>query len=499
MVEELRALLAQRDTQLAALTAALAEQTVAVTALTKANTELIARIGRLEHLLTRNSGNSSMPPSRDNDPGKTPPPAKTEPGQGQAKRKKGKQSGAGGASLAWRADPTRTEPLFPSGACDCGRDLGEAADLGVFDRYQQHEIPPVTVTVTQYDAHRVRCRCGRRHTAPRPAGARSGPVGYGPNLQAFVVYLMVAQHLPAHRCVALLAALTGTSPSVGFVHGMLARTAGLLGPADAQARRLLAVAPVICADETPIRAGSATPRPGRKKADKYLHVACTDRLTHYTLGDRDLDTFKKTVVADAAGVVVHDRYAAYDSTELGVTAHQLCASHLLRDLESAGQTYPEAEWPPQCARALRALIHQANLARSAGAGRVDDAVAAPLLAEFVGGVAVGLSETVRHGDRPGEAKAAALLRDLRDRHDDVFRFVTDLRVPATNNQAERDARPAKIQQNISGRLTSEERTKDRYLIRGVLSTAVKHGVDVIGVLRDAFVGVVWMPPDPLPS
>ena len=35
--------------------------------------------------------------------------------------------------------------------------------------------------------------------------------------------------MPAHRVVALLESLTGTAPSVGFVHGLLARTAGLLG------------------------------------------------------------------------------------------------------------------------------------------------------------------------------------------------------------------------------------------------------------------------------
>ena len=52
--------------------------------------------------------------------------------------------------------------------------------------------------------------------------------GYGQVLQAFVVYLMVMHHIPAHRCVALLESSTGAAPGVGFAHGMLARTAGLL-------------------------------------------------------------------------------------------------------------------------------------------------------------------------------------------------------------------------------------------------------------------------------
>ena len=49
--------------------------------------------------------------------------------------------------------------------------------------------------VTQYDQHSVRCGCGRVSTAARPEGARSGPVGYGPTLQAFVVSLMVVHFI----------------------------------------------------------------------------------------------------------------------------------------------------------------------------------------------------------------------------------------------------------------------------------------------------------------
>ena len=86
----------------------------------------------------------------------------------------------------------------------------------MIDRYQQHEIPQVAVRITQYDQHEVACcGCGRRHTATRPQGARPGPVGYGPHMAAFAVYLMVMHFVPAHRVVALLESLTGTAPSGG--------------------------------------------------------------------------------------------------------------------------------------------------------------------------------------------------------------------------------------------------------------------------------------------
>jgi transposase len=67
----------------------------------------------------------------------------------------------------------------------------------------------------------------------------------------------------------------------------------------------------------------------------------------------------------------------------------------------------------------------------------------------------------------------------------VLRFLSDLRIPPTSNQAERDVRPAKVQQKISGRLRSEQATRHRYAIRGYISTAAKHGISAVIALRDA--------------
>jgi hypothetical protein len=85
---------------------------------------------------------------------------------------------------------------------------------------------------------------------------------------------------------------------------------------------------------------------------------------------------------------------------------------------------------------------------------------------------------------------------LNDRQADVLRFLTDPRIPPTSNQAERDPRPAKTQQKISGRLRSETAARHRYAIRGYISTAAKHGENIITAIRDALGGNPWMPPNP---
>ena len=485
--------------ELVALVAAQAEEIMMLRA---DNEDLRVRLARLERLVSRNSANSSMPPSKDGEPGKTAPDESSKkPGGGEG-RKRGKQPGAPGANLAWREDPDGRVDRFPEGRCECGAELGGAADLGVSDRYQQTEIPLVSATTTQYEQHTVRCGCGKVHTAARPDGAGAGRVGYGPNLRAWCVYLMVVHAIPVHRCVALVESLTGAAPSVGFVHGTLQRAAAALEQADKRIRTLITLAYAVCCDETPIRVGPRTPRRGRKKAEKYLLVACTELYTWYMLGDRDLATFKAFILADLTGVVVHDRYFLYDHHEVGDLTHQLCCSHILRDLEDAAQTYPDAHWPTQIQDALRELIHYANLARESGHQAIPAHVTDRLISLFRHGVRVGLSQVRRVPGPKSRTKqpiGRVLLEVLGDREDDVLRFVGDLRVPPTSNQAERDVRPAKTQQNISGRLTSEARTRDRYRIRGVISTAAKHGLDQLTVIRDALTGRPWIPPLPAPT
>ena len=55
----------------------IAEQARAIEELTAANARLVERVARLERMVSRNSGNSSMPPSSDELPGKTKPPTLT--------------------------------------------------------------------------------------------------------------------------------------------------------------------------------------------------------------------------------------------------------------------------------------------------------------------------------------------------------------------------------------------------------------------------------------
>ena len=64
----------------------------------------------------------------------------------------------------------------------------------------------------------------------------------------------------------------------------------------------------------------------------------------------------------------------------------------------------------------------------------------------------------------------------------MLRFLTDPRVPFSNNLAERDGRMMKLRQKISGGFRSEGGATDFAVIRSLLSTARKQGWNILQTL-----------------
>jgi transposase len=66
----------------------------------------------------------------------------------------------------------------------------------------------------------------------------------------------------------------------------------------------------------------------------------------------------------------------------------------------------------------------------------------------------------------------------------------------SNNQSERDLRPTKLQLKISATWRSLQGLADFATLRSYLSTATKHGEDLLDVLTALFTTGPWLPPDP---
>ncbi len=444
--------------------------------------KLEARVAELERRLGRNSGNSSKPPSSDTfeHPGKKPVPKR--------ERKRGRQPGAPGSSLAMAETPDRTEDHLPPRCDGCGSGLALTDSVG-FERRQVRDIPLVTVQVIEHRAHRCRCACGATTRAAMPEQVAGSPCSYGPNLRALAAYLLVFQHVPVERTAQLIADLTGAAVSTGWVSGVLAEAADLVGDCLKLIRALLVLGHLLHADETTTRIGTAR---------RWLHVACTDRLTLLGLAPRSrAGADFLGVLPDFRGVVVHDSLSLYDGYPLA--RHQLCGAHLVRELTAAEQDHPDQRWHRQVRWALAELNEQAKAAHAAGLVDIPPERALIYLESYHHGVAVGLS---LHPRAPGRKQSPTrnLLERLRDRAGDVLRFADQPRlVPMTDNTGERALRPVKTQVKISGCHQSEAGAAAWLAVRSYLDSARKHGVGAFDAIRCAFTGHLWMPPVALPA
>jgi transposase len=452
--------------------------------------DLRERLEAAERSGSRNSGNSSMPPSSDDLPGRKPP-RKQRRAAERGEKKRGKQPGSPGASMTWEV-PDRTEDHYPEGACSCGLDLADAADLGVARSFQQEEIPAAAAERVQHDLHSAKCACGKTHVAPRPAGVPDSALSIGPRLRALAVYLVVFQHVPVERCRQLIADVAGAAVSEGFIHSCLARAASLAGEVVALIRALITASAVAGFDETTLRSGPA----GEKK---YVHGAFTERYSAFWLGTRSLDSMQDAgILPGFAGIVVSDRYQNYFHPRWEhIAGNQACLSHILRDLEDCAESNPGAIWPVQAQRALRGLIHAWHAAREQGLDAIPAGVREPLEHEFRHAVLAGLASVPRVPGPKNSTKqkpGRELLEFCRDRRSDVLLFTEDTTVWPTNNISERGVRPLKTQQKISGRLASDDVTQDRLDIRSYIDTARKHGRNAMDALHDLMLGRPWRPP-----
>ena len=148
---------------------------------------------------------------------------------------------------------------------------------------------------------------------------------------------------------------------------------------------------------------------------------------------------------------------------------------------------------------LTAAHHAAAKARQAGLDRLDDTTLATLLNHYLGALAKGRTDNL--GDHSELARRArTLIRRFHRYQDMILRFTTDLTIPWTNNQAERDLRPVKIQQRTSGGCWRTLAGLIEFAtVHSYLATAGKWGKNKLDALTELFTTGPWLPTALAPS
>jgi len=432
---------------------------------------LTARIAELERQLGLNSGNSGKPPSSD---GLKKPP-RTVSLRESSDRKPGGQPGHPGDTLRQVAEPDVILDYYPNSCPNCGSTLTQ--DMATaYSARQVFDLPePQPLVVTEHRAYTCRCgQCGEATRAAFPEGV-TAPVQYGARIAAFVVYLLHAQFIPEDRLVELMADLFGVRLAAATIARMSTKAVEHFQGFVAAVCQLVKTAAVKHLDETGFRIGGKT---------QWLHVAVTAWLSFYRVSPK-----RGSLLEGIIGIVVHDHWKPYYTLK-GVL-HALCNAHHLRELKALIEIEQEP-WALRMQRLLRQACHATHLARERD-GPLKPSLVNRFQRRYDAIVAEGLAfheaqpplpVTGRRG-RPRRRTGHNLLLRLSTRKDDVLRFLTDPRVPFTNNLAEQAARMMKLRQKISGGFRSEQGARDFAVIRSLIATAKKQGWNIIDTLTQS--------------
>jgi transposase len=436
------------------------------------NFQLGRRNAELEAIVTKDSHNSSRPPSTD------PPWAKrTKSLRRPSGRRPGGQAGHHGSTLRLSARPNRVVEHRPQKCRHCHCELFESQVLR-HQRQEVWEVVPAKLKVTEHRLALLRCpTCGKTTQAEFSGAVRSG-VQYGPGVKARVLYLQQYQLLPYQRTSEAMRDLFGCRLSAATVANIVRECAAGLVETELKIKQKLRRSSVIHADETGLRIN---------KRLGYVHVASTAHLTHYAAANHrgHIAMDETNVLPRYRGTCVHDGLLAYKHYTR--CRHALCGVHLLRELTYFEELHEVTKtWAAPLKELLLEMRADVERVRGKGGKRLAEDDLSSLTESYDRLVAAGL-EAQPPPELPEQVRKQArnLLLRLERRREEVLRFLTDFAVPFDNNQAERDLRMVKLQQKTSGCFRSAEGARRFCRIRSYVSTMRKQGRGVLQALIGA--------------
>lgn len=370
----------------------------------------------------------------------------------------------------------------------CQQDLQAQASLSL-QRRQVIDLPLKRTHVVEYHVESKWCpTCHQISSTSFPQGVVA-PVQYGPAFAATAVYLVTQHFLPTERACELMHDLLGHSMSTGTVQALLQRCSRNLLPVEKQIKDALRAAEVLHNDESGCHVMGQS---------HWVHVSSTATLTHYAChrkrGREAVDAIG--ILPAFGGVSVHDGWQSYQGYSC---EHALCNVHHLRELTFLAEQQQQG-WAKELKDLLLSMKAHVDHAKANGHACLDPPLVAQLLRHY--------QEIVQRGNKlnpllpacgpkkRGKAKqspARNLLNRLSNQQDAVLRFLSDMRVPFDNSQAERDIRMLKVQQKISGCFRSLLGVETFCRIRGYLSTLHKQRMNVLTALEMACAGHPVLP------
>jgi hypothetical protein len=443
-------------------------------------------IVRLKGIINKDSSNSSKPPSSN---GFNKPAVNSRERSG---KKPGGQPGHSGHSLT---KPKNWEELVEK----------ELAREDIQDHTQGSER---YVTRCVLDIEEIRLKWTEHRYQPGAAELREQPqpVVYGENIKALAILLEV-NHVPRERACEFLDNIThgAIKLSEGTFNRIIRRFSEKLDGELSVIETDLLNGLVQHTDETPMKStqweepvtGAETGKietAEKTSALVYIRTHSNARSTLLTVNKhKDMEGVERDgILTRFHGILSHDhdkKFYHYGSE------HATCCEHLKRDLKGIADGY-NCEW----ASVFRRFLSEMNAYKKADIqehARMPEGCGAERFLAF----SIEYDKLLKHGQEAMNAETnqyarnelRKILERLREYKDCYLLFMKNYKAPFTNNQAERDLRPCKGKQKVSGCFRSWAGIVAYARLRSFFSTLRKRGLNILPAIRMVFCNIPVLP------
>lgn len=336
----------------------------------------------------------------------------------------------------------------------CGRknlsDLQEVRERTIED------IPICKPVVTRYRIERRYCRdckciveSGVKEVLPK---ARLGL-----RLMLMVTWLKIGLRMTEEAIPKVMYASFGITISEGEVISILSQVASAFGPYYDKLIQDIRNAPARNMDETSWRVDGE---------NAYLWAFITKGEALYVIASsRSHEVPLKVLGSKPRGVDIHDRFSAYETLarKTGNRPQQVCWAHILGDTKELEQFHGEEG--AIIHRALKKTFEEAMVFNHKGTA--DDVEKLFHSMKF------------RIERQYSSSHCGKFVKNLLEYKDQLFVFVTNPDVDATNNAAERGLRPSVVARKISGGTRSKRGSEIYQTLISVVHTFRQRGQDLL--------------------
>lgn len=401
----------------------------------------------------KNSSNSSIAPSNDI----------SRPNQSlrvKSNLKKGGQVGHKGHTLEMTKTPDEIVSHRPFFCKKCGNNLSAIDELLV-ERRQVIDIPPIVPIIIEHQSFAKICSCGCLCKGDFPLNV-TAPVQYGSNVESLTAYFSTRQYMPFKRMRECFLDVFGINICEGSLVNSITRFSKKGQVVYQRIKEQIIQSDVIGSDET----GAIV---NGKKGWFWTWQTVLYTFIHFNKS-RGFDTII-SVFSEKFNpkTIVSDCWAA--QLKVNAQMHQICTAHLLRELNYFIDTSQD-QWAKDFKKLILDAIdlkkriidfEKPNMQRQSLQQRLNKLLELDQFSKF--------------------DKQKAFQKRLQKHRDKIFPFLFSKNIPPDNNASERAIRNVKVKQKNSGQFVSEQKAVDFAIIRSIIDTAIKNGLNILESLK----------------